>query len=217
MNRDKQNSLIQIYAENKAFLLPYIVIWVISLAFAIVFGREQSQIFINRLNSQFLDQFFKYVTYLGSGYFFVLVIFLVAIFRGKASGGLIVAAILSTIFVQAFKHTIGGYRPYAFFEMYSDYSLHLVSGVKMLRMHSFPSGHTATAFAVFFYLAALTRKNWLKVSYLLLAVLVAYSRVYLSQHFVIDVVGGSFIGVLSSYVGLWWYYVVQKIRYETVV
>ncbi len=217
MDRDKQNSFIQIYAQNKIFLLPYIVIFVISLVFAIVFGREQSQIFINKLNSPFFDQFFKYLTYLGSGYFFVLVIFLVAVFRGRASGGLIVAAILSTILVQALKHSIGGYRPYAFFQMYSDYSLHLVSGVKMLKLHSFPSGHTATAFAVFFYLAALTRRNLLKISYLLLAVLVGYSRVYLSQHFVVDVVGGSFIGILSSYIGLWWYYSVEKLKFGSKV
>ncbi len=214
MNRDKQNPIRQIYVENKVFLLAYSLLFVAALVFALILGREQSQILVNRLNSPFFDKFFKYVTDLGSGYFFVLVIFLVAIFRGKASGGLVVSAILSTILVQALKHTVGGYRPYAFFQMYSSYSLHLVQGVKMLKLHSFPSGHTATAFAVFFYLAALTRKNWLKVVYLLVAVLVAYSRVYLSQHFVIDVVGGSFIGVLSSYIGLWWYYVVPKIRNE---
>jgi len=61
--------------------------------------------------------------------------------------------------------------------------------------HSFPSGHTITAFAFFLALAFFTKRPAIHFLYFLLAVLVGYSRVYLSQHFAIDVLAGSFVGV----------------------
>ncbi len=205
------NTLKQIYKENKAFLLPYLAFFLLALLFAIFQGRVNSQIFVNKLNTPFLDQFFKYTTYLGTGYFLVLVIFVIALFRGKEAGGLLLSAIVFTILVQALKFTIGGYRPSVYFELHSAYQLHFVQGVRLLREHSFPSGHSATAFGIFFFLAGMTRKNWLKGLYLIIAFLIAYSRVYLSQHFIIDVTVGSFIGVLSSYLGIWWFRTTQKI------
>jgi membrane-associated phospholipid phosphatase len=39
---------------------------------------------------------------------------------------------------------------------------------------------------------------------LLLAVLVGYSRIYLSQHFLADVVAGSFIGVAGGVLCVYW-------------
>ena len=205
------NTLKQIYKENKAFLLPYLAFFLLALLFAIFQGREDSQIFVNKFNTPFLDEFFKYTTYLGTGYFLVIVIFIVAIFRGKEAGGLLFSAIVFTILVQALKFSIGGYRPSAYFELHSSYQLHFVQGVRLLKMHSFPSGHSATAFGIFFFLANLARRDWVKAVYLIIALLVAYSRVYLSQHFVIDVTAGSFIGVLSSYLGIWWYNATQKL------
>lgn len=64
---------------------------------------------------------------------------------------------------------------------------------------SFPSGHTTAAFAVagvlFFYCP---KKYGLPA--LILAILVALSRVYLGVHFPSDVLVGAFIGLSVSYV-----------------
>ncbi len=203
----------EIYRNNKAFFLAYFVLLVISLFFALYYGKVDTQIFVNKHNSPWADVFFKYFTYLGSGYFLVAVISLAAIVRGRVAGALLFSGLISTFLAQLLKRLVGAFRPVKYFELFvPDYNLHLVDGVKMHYLHSFPSGHAATAFAVFLFLAFLTRKNWLKLVYLFLAVLVAYSRVYLSQHFLIDVIAGSIVGIISTVAGLIWYLATEEIK-----
>ena len=68
------------------------------------------------------------------------------------------------------------------------------------RDYSFPSGHTAASFAsvTALYLAG-EKKMW-KVA-LVLAVLIALSRLYLYVHYPTDIIGGVIFGSLSGYLG----------------
>lgn len=91
-------------------------------------------------------------------------------------------------------------RPVKYFEILgSEYELYLVPGVDINNWFSFPSGHTATAFAVSFAMALLIRSKTGQYALLLLALGVGYSRIYLSQHFLVDVVAGSIIGILTGW------------------
>ena len=85
-----------------------------------------------------------------------------------------------------------------------DLQIHLVDGVHLHSSHSFPSGHTTGAFALFGTLALMAKKPLWKLFWLLLACLVGYSRMYLSQHFLIDVTVGSFIGMTAAVLCWWW-------------
>ena len=97
------------------------------------------------------------------------------------------------------------YRPSKFFELYETYKLHLIDGVKMHSLQSFPSGHTATAFNIFIMLAFIVKSNTLKLLFFIMAVLVAYSRVYLSQHFLMDITAGSVVGVTIMVLVFIWF------------
>jgi undecaprenyl-diphosphatase len=61
---------------------------------------------------------------------------------------------------------------------------------------SFPSGHSATAFACATVIAWASPR--LAVPAFVLAALVAWSRVYVGVHWPLDVIGGSALGVLVS-------------------
>jgi len=62
---------------------------------------------------------------------------------------------------------------------------------------SFPSDHAAAAFAIacsFLHVKTMARG----VIFIVLAILIAFSRVYVGIHFMSDIVGGAFIGLIST-------------------
>lgn len=65
--------------------------------------------------------------------------------------------------------------------------------VPMPRSSSFPSGHSASAFA--FATGAAKAQPMLSVPLLVLAALVGYSRVHTGVHYPADVLAGAFIGI----------------------
>jgi membrane-associated phospholipid phosphatase len=74
----------------------------------------------------------------------------------------------------------------------------VVEGVHLrTAMNSFPSGHTSAAFALFACMALISPRKWAPL-WITAAWAVAYSRIYLSQHFLEDILLGSIIGVVSS-------------------
>ncbi|MBC7654228.1 MAG: phosphatase PAP2 family protein [Oligoflexus sp.] len=88
-----------------------------------------------------------------------------------------------------------------------------MEGIKVHFNNSFPSGHTVTIFAVAFTLITLYKKNFL-VKYLLIfmAFIVGFSRIYLSQHFPIDVIAGSLIGISSTYISIFILSKISKVK-----
>ncbi len=116
--------------------------------------------------------------------------------------------ILSTLITQALKHTVCAPRPLTWFaENMPDVTLPLTEGVRMNYHLSFPSGHTTTFFCLYFALCVLytyynqssapARKAVVQIALFALAAVSAYSRLYLSQHFALDVLAGMLIGVVS--------------------
>jgi undecaprenyl-diphosphatase len=62
--------------------------------------------------------------------------------------------------------------------------------------HSFPSGHTATAFAGATVLSVLAPR--FAPAFVVLALAIAYSRLYLGVHFPLDILGGAAIGTATA-------------------
>jgi membrane-associated phospholipid phosphatase len=135
---------------------------------------------------------------LGDGWFVTLPVLLL-LFVSLRDSVYVLAAYLSTgLVAQILKRFIfeDCARPYRYFQ--DSAQLHLVEGVRMLSGHSFPSGHATSAFALFLSLAMISRNRTVKLVSFGIATVVAFSRIYLSQHFLGDVVAGSLIGVLGS-------------------
>jgi len=77
--------------------------------------------------------------------------------------------------------------------------LHFVPGVEVHYINSFPSGHSATIFSIAVLVALMIQKRAYHVALLLMAVLVGASRIYLAQHFLIDVASGAAMGFVSVF------------------
>ena len=162
------------------------------------YGKGPSHLIINKWNSEVADTFFKYMTHLGDGAIFAVIIIVLAFVRFRWALYELLAALMTLIFVFIAKQLIfnGMPRPTKYFEDIEV--LHLVEGVKMHAWNSFPSGHTITAFAIFMILVLVVKNNYLKFIFTLIAILAGYSRVYLSQHFLGDVFSGAIIGSLIA-------------------
>lgn len=153
---------------------------------------------LNAFHTDFLDTFFKYYTEVGGWIPFVIIAALL-FYKYRVSILLLLSQIATGILVQIAKRLWNEARPKVFFqENFPDIELHQIAGVHLHSTKSFPSGHTASAFAFFIALAFFTKKPILQFMYAVLAVLVAYSRIYLSQHFALDVLVGSAIGVFTT-------------------
>ena len=85
--------------------------------------------------------------------------------------------------------------------IYGIERVHTVPWLDNLFNNSFPSGHTMGAFGFCMLLHhLLPQKKWyVTIVLFLLAIGCGYSRIYLGQHFFSDVLAGSLIGVLISW------------------
>lgn len=188
----------QIIKDNRWFLWPYVLFLVAANSIMNVTDKGDAFLFINAHHSPFWDQFFRFATYLGDGTFAAVVMLLVLLFysaRSGVIGGISLIGISAT--VQPLKRLVftDSPRPKNFF---TDVDLHFVEQVNVHGNHAMPSGHTAAGFALFMSLSIIfaPRNKALALLFFILALIVGYSRLYLAQHFLVDVYYGSLIGVL---------------------
>jgi membrane-associated phospholipid phosphatase len=111
---------------------------------------------------------------------------------------ILLAYAISSGLVQFLKHAVftDFHRPMHYLSEVSG--IHVVDGIELNYHNSFPSGHTTAAFSFFIVFALYFKKQWIKSLFVLLAIFVAFTRVYLLQHFLIDTLVGSIIGSIFA-------------------
>lgn len=190
--------------KENYFLYLFIVFVVLGGGLTLFSEKTAIVLFINHhLSHPVLDVFFKYWTYFGDGLIYAILLIIGIAIRYYYAILFAATAIIQTAFVHIFKQWLfkGAPRPLG---ILPEETLHLVNGVDVHHSNSFPSGHTATAFSVFFLLAIITGNNkWASLACFFIALLVGISRVYLLQHFFIDIYFGAIFGVLATICALW--------------
>ena len=123
-------------------------------------------------------------------------------YRRKYFIAVVAGVIISTIIAQILKRVVypDELRPISYLS--EIFPVHVVDGVTMRKVHSFPSGHTTTAFAMALIMAYIINRKFWSVILPLLALLAGYSRVYLAQHFPTDIFAGMCIGIVSAILSL---------------
>lgn len=146
----------------------------------------------DHMRRSWLTFLMKCITCLGNGGVFWLVIALCSLwipayrFTGTA---ILLSQILSVIFSNGIlKNIIARPRP-------QDTISALCILIRRPRDFSFPSGHTSSSFAAAVILLQ-TAPLWLGVLSLIIAVLIAFSRIYLGVHYPSDVVCGAVLGII---------------------
>lgn len=197
--------MIGLLQKTKIFSISFFILVGVLSLLLLFYNKVEVELYVNAHNNPFLDIFFRFFTNLGDGLAAVVVSLIFIIFNVRKGIILLTGYLLSGLIIQLLKIFIFAdmLRPVALIG--NSYPLHLVEGVKILTEHSFPSGHAGTAFALFFCLAAYTDKKFLHFLALLTAIAIAYSRMYLSLHFLTDVVAGAVVGTITSLLLLTWF------------
>lgn len=157
------------------------------------------------LHTPIVDGIMLFITRLGNGGFIwiVLAAILLLCSRKRRSGIILAAALMVDLILcnGILKNLFSRIRP---FDVNTAIQLLLAAPEDF----SFPSGHTAAAFAsaAALYFAG-EKKLWRPV--LVLALLMAFSRLYLYVHYPTDILGGMAVGVLAGYIG---YRIVDRLK-----
>ena len=197
--------MIHLLKENRTFFYSFLVFILLGGLLILIFPKADIHLTINQFHNRFFDIFFSWITHLGSGWM-ILILFVFLLFvKFKYAWVLGIANFFITIVVQVLKKQVftESLRPNAYFEGVHD--LYLVPGVTVHSLHSFPSGHAATAFSVFFVLSLISTKQSWKFLCFILGMLTAFSRVYISQHFFGDILVGSVIGFIITFLTLYYF------------
>ena len=182
-----------------AYGIVFILFEIVVGRYMAVFDRFDQMRIINNWHAFKLDYLFRAFTFAGELLIPILVLILFVYKKRAWVKPFLFSYAVSTLVVQGLKHLVfpGALRPYAYFKAV-DIPWYLVPGVEMNEYNSFPSGHTAAAWFCFVWIALFINKRWAGFAMGLLACGVGISRVYLFQHFPVDVAFGAFIGISSS-------------------
>lgn len=192
-------------------LFPFFVLCIV-ITPLLLLQKGELVWFMNSNRTGFLDHFFINASHLGNALTVAFLFLFVLRFKLKWALTFLLAFAIQILVVLLFKKGIyhDALRPYLYFKRMNMLDmLHLVEGVKIRYVNTFPSGHTATIFYLVSFFALLARNKTASWVLMFVGLFVGLSRVYLVQHFFIDVYFGMLFGIKSSIAA---YLLVRKYR-----
>ncbi|MGF7038114.1 phosphatase PAP2 family protein [Mucilaginibacter lappiensis] len=187
----------------RPFFILYLIVLCACLIVKLLYSRETIYFAVNRLNSSWADAIMPYITDVGEGLTVVILSAIIALFSYRKALLLVSGFAVTSITAQILKRIFDAPRPRLYFSHRLS-EIHFVKDVQVWSVHSFPSGHSVTAFSAAVVITYLCKNKGWGIPALLIAILVGYSRMYLSQHFFEDVMAGSVIGVITTVFWLSW-------------
>lgn len=160
----------------------------------------KAALWFHTLHNGLAEDLFNIITDCGeSQWYLVSGMLLFVVFRTRnplrAHSGLFLSSSVAVSGVSAdiIKYIAGRARPILYFseQLYGFNCFHYE-----YEWISFPSGHATTAFSVTIVLTTLYPK-W-RILFLFAGTLIAFSRIFLTQHYISDVLAGSLLGTASS-------------------
>ena len=138
---------------------------------------------LESIRNPFLDFLFLTVTHLGEELVFLALAIVIFWCVSKREGYyILITGLVGTVVNQSLKLICRVRRPWT----YPGFSA-VEGAIGEATGYSFPSGHTQNVVGTLGGMARWTRRLWLRITLIVLAVLVAFSRMYLGVHTPLDV------------------------------
>ncbi len=184
-----------LFKDKKVSLRCHLVLAVLVLPYVLLYEKGVSLRFINSHFTPELDIIMYHITRLPELAYIIFVIILGLFTEKRMFLTIIVAMGISGLLIFLFKHHLFAdfNRPY-FWLNSEKIPFHHVQGIRLHSNNSFPSGHTMAAFSSLALIGFVSRSGWTQFGLFLLACVSGYSRVYVAQHYLMDVYAGALIG-----------------------
>jgi membrane-associated phospholipid phosphatase len=185
------------FVRRRLLYVTWLVCITIGTVIVLNTNKGDTILYLNSWYNEFTVLIFTFCTRLGEWAGFLIPFLYFMIFKPvKYQLGFVVLGLATLLFVYIFKFVIypDSIRPIVFFEL-GNIDLINRPDIPLNRKHTFPSGHTTAGFAYFFYAALCADRRFFSMTFFLVAFLIGFSRIFLAQHFVVDVVAGSALGV----------------------
>jgi membrane-associated phospholipid phosphatase len=183
--------------------MPFFLWLVIGGILYIAYTPQQLFAAVNTNNSAFGDVAMYYATWMGEGLTITLLLLALLFIPALRNWRYMLVALLCvglpSLITQVIKQLNDLPRPINYFHHAAWIHFSPAWGEELMH-NSFPSGHTTGAFGMFSLLSMLLpyKHRAYGLLFFLLALAVAYSRMYLAAHFFRDVYVGSILGSLTS-------------------
>ena len=153
--------------------------------------------FNHTISTGFLDRFFSIITDVNKWYIAYIILVGIAFFKGGRRGKIAVIGLILLIVVtdqtgyRILKELFERVRP-------CNALADVITPIGCAGGFSFPSNHALNNFAAAVFLLRLfPTYKWI---FLIVAILISISRVYLGVHYPSDVLGGALIGIAFGYI-----------------
>lgn len=151
------------------------------------------------IRKDWLTPVMKFITHLGDAGWVWIALAVILLVRKKTreAGGVMALSMLLNMLITnvVVKRALARTRPYEVIEG-------LERIIEAQSDFSFPSGHTACSFAGAVVIYMLCEKKY-GIPAMVLAVLIALSRLYVGVHFPTDVLGGALVGTGAALFACW--------------
>lgn len=194
---------IRDFLKNNEFSY-FVYVFALIGIFVLCFISKGDVVFaINSLANPFFDSFFRVFTELGNGLVYFGIGCIMLIVSYKKGVQILFVGLLLLLCSFVFKQYVfpDFARPTAFFSL--DMFSHIIPDFEYAKKFSFPSGHTMSIFGLTTLLSFQTSKSWYRFILFFIACAVGFSRMYLLQHFFIDVYAGALLGFCISLGGIY--------------
>ena len=159
---------------------------------------------VNLHHTSILDYFMRGITEIGDGIgVSVILLSMMVFFKSCRNWWYILAALFCnlapSLLIQCIKSFVQAPRPLEFYKLDPSW-IHIHEHWPHLFHRSFPSGHSGSVFSLCCFLSMILPKGWSRFGLVLffVAILVAYSRMYLAAHFYADIFVGSMLGTIGT-------------------
>jgi len=202
------------FKYSRLFLILALLFILVLVVLGISLAKGSLVLYFADHRSVWANHFMLWATRLGEEHIYLLAILIMLFSSYRKSASLSLAGILSIILSFILKSIFSQPRPIRYFsDQGMEEMMGTISGYEFhTALTSMPSGHTIAAFSLFSLLAMFYKNKLVSVICFSLALTVGISRMYLGQHFILDVAAGAFVGLIIAVFSYFLVYVVWKDR-----